>query len=152
LLRGECKPECSTLETKARITEAKRVLEHIFALPYESCLATMATDAETTATLGKIPRIQKQCQDETQPPVESLLNFKDQLRIPDADWGYVTDTFHLGQDCSIHYIRKLRKAKNESAEVHQTAGSRGYEINIKHVLTNLIRKSPPPDPSKVCSY
>lgn len=149
LLQGIRTGDCTPVEQQQRVTEAKKILEHVFGKPYDECLRILTKDTHTRKLLSAIPTLQEACHQAMQPSLESLLSFKDQLRIPDASWPYVADTFHLGQECSIHYIRKLRGAKNTASGVQPTAGGRGYEYNIEEILSHLIRKHPPKDPTKV---
>jgi hypothetical protein len=79
---------------------------------------------------------------------KALLAFKDRQCIADADWADVVETFQLGSDCSIHYIRKERKNMNDKYPASKTPGKRGAELNLADLLKHLLTVNPPKDPSK----
>lgn len=151
LLAGEREPTCDTFETTARISEAKKLLTHLFGRPFEECLKTLVDNEENaTFLVNNVPRLQRKCAKLNKPAIEALLAFKDRLRIPDHDWSFVVETFDLGADASLHHIRKLRTTTNNELGVETTLGGRGAEYDITKLLTYLLEKNPPKDPTKVC--
>lgn len=50
---------------------------------------------------------------------EELLRFKDTLSIPDHKWGYVCETFHLGEGQTLHYVREARTVANAKLNIQK---------------------------------
>lgn len=97
-----------------------------------------------------------------QPSIEALVAFKDRLRIPDEDWGYVVEVMRLGPKCTLHYVKEARHGLSNDVtptkvntvqcmvvnKIPQTAGGRGSVMKIKKMIQYLLEQNPPKDPSK----
>ena len=154
-LKGNRTSICSTNEHQKRLVEAKILLRHVFGSSYNDCLSMLAKEEATAKFLVEnVSELQSELRELMQPTRDALLAFKDRLRIPDHEWPYVVDTFHLPANCTIHHIRKLRDHHNHILPVHATPGGRGYSYDIVELLQYLLRKDPPADASKVtiCDY
>jgi len=149
LLNGSRTEAATSAETTRRKIEAKKLLPHLFGVPYEQCLKMLVDNEEAASFLiNNVDLLKKNEPKFKAPTKEALLAFKDRLRIPDHEWPFVEETFHLDSDCTIHNIRKLRIATNIEFGVQATVGGRGCEYDIRKLLERLLEKNPPKEPSK----
>jgi hypothetical protein len=145
LLHGCRTPSNSSGETKNRIQEAKVLLEHIFNCDYLESLKILTAQPETAKFLLQNSGLLKEA-NVPHPTKEALLAFKDRLRIPDADWNYVCDTFNLGAETTLHYIRLLRQDQDKNLQATPTPTRNGSQLNVVNLLQKLLKKNPPKDP------
>lgn len=145
MIHGPRKSSCSTQELDFRIDEAKKLLQHIFHLPFQECFNVLLEQKETaTYLLNNSQLLEDQLQLQ-QPTKEALLAFKDQLLIPDSDWPFVVETFKLKGEVTIHYLRQLRQEWDSELKPKKTVTGRGAELDLIHLLQWLLKKNPPKD-------
>lgn len=83
------------------------------------------------------------------PSPEAFLRLKDQLLISDAKWKIVEEFHKLPTSHRIWKLRELRAKLNKGAGVSDSASGRGASVDVTKMISDMIRKDPPSDPSQV---
>jgi hypothetical protein len=86
-----------------RIQKAKSLFENLVGKEnYEECIKLLGQDPETAAYLMKLPQFFEKRSSWTPPSLEELLEFKDQMAIPDNKWNKFVKTLNLGSTSTLH--------------------------------------------------
>jgi len=78
-----------------------------------------------------------------QPALDAVLAWKDRIRVPDHQWPYTMDVFHLDKERSVYYLSKRKKEINSQMPPEPTGGN-GYQFPLLNYIRWILEKFPPP--------